>query len=352
MVIRASLEEALVALERTEGEAAPRAIDRADVSKKGELHLELSLDGERRWYRFSDGCLTRILPADERRLPALAARPELLEGARVLAWRPGRRMVLARDGRVVKLWRRGRSGRAVAAHEAGSRGTAGFRTARLLEHDAELELAAFEYLEGRAPALVDDTDVWFRIGASLAELQRAPTDGLGAHGAADELAVVDRLRERCNGALGRVPEGWRALRATLDERAAELPTVELRPCHRDLHDGQLRVRRGSAPALLDLDGLCLADPSLDLANLLAHLPLRALQRGTEVRPEAYEQAAQALVDGYEPGQDEEFRTRLRFHQASSFLRLALVYALRPRWTRVVAPLVTLASRCLEETRAR
>ncbi|MEO2236694.1 MAG: phosphotransferase [Candidatus Poseidoniia archaeon] len=114
----------------------------------------------------------------------------------------------------------------------------------------------------------------------------------------------------------------------------------------DLHDGNL-MRIGSRVGLLDFDMLCVGDAALDLANLSAHLELRALQgiRGASLAGAAA--CDQALRRGF--GQQNcEFARSLEFHRATTFLRIALIYHLRPRWAALTPGLVRLAESCLHE----
>ena len=55
----------------------------------------------------------------------------------------------------------------------------------------------------------------------------------------------------------------------------------------------------------------------------------------------------AFLDGLDRSGD-PFWGRLRFYQCTAYLRLALVYLLRPRWVEITPMLVTLAKKCLEE----
>jgi aminoglycoside phosphotransferase (APT) family kinase protein len=95
------------------------------------------------------------------------------------------------------------------------------------------------------------------------------------------------------------------------------------PCHRDLHDKQVIAHPAGAVGLLDLDTLCVADPALDLGNLLAHLHLRALQGhcapGTAARCADALLGAMSLPIG--PAVDA--------YRAAALLRLAAVYTFRP-----------------------
>jgi hypothetical protein len=52
----------------------------------------------------------------------------------------------------------------------------------------------------------------------------------------------------------------------------------------------------------------------------------------------------AFVSGLGRSGDREFARRLAFYESATFLRLALVYSLRPPWAHLVSPLANLAER--------
>jgi hypothetical protein len=130
----------------------------------------------------------------------------------------------------------------------------------------------------------------------------------------------------------------RAARRVLD-RLEDAPLGDLAPSHRDFHDGQVLIDRGDV-SVLDFDTLCLAERALDLANILVHLELRALQRLCGMR---WAQAAGcALLQGYGAPADE----RLQLYADATRLRLACLYAFRPRWGAVVPALIQRVGRTL------
>lgn len=105
--------------------------------------------------------------------------------------------------------------------------------------------------------------------------------------------------------------------------------------HRDLHDKQILLLPEQPPGLIDFDTIAMAHPALDLANLLAHLELRQLQGYAGAAPIGA--IAAALVAGYgdlPPG------GALQAYLDSARLRLACVYAFRPRWHGIIATIVT------------
>ncbi|MDP6369933.1 MAG: phosphotransferase [Planctomycetota bacterium] len=167
---------------------------------------------------------------------------------------------------------------------------------------------------------------------------------LPLHHRSDELRILDDLAQRVERVIGVLPDGWAEQRAAIeryrDSKRAFLPVL----AHRDLHDGQF-ITTEQDIALLDFDCLCLGEKALDVANLIAHLSLRYLQGLSGATPESAEAAGEALLEGLDRSQERGFIKALRFYQATTFLRLALVYELRPRWWHIVPDLVTLSQRC-------
>jgi len=106
--------------------------------------------------------------------------------------------------------------------------------------------------------------------------------------------------------------------------------------HRDLHVKQVLVTADGEVGVLDLDTLAKGDPAVDVANFLAHLELRSLQG--HYSPDRAGLAAAAFVDGYRP--DRALRARLTAYTAATRVRLACVYAFRPRWRHLARHLLT------------
>lgn len=352
--MRGILDRALVRLDESMGwGTARKRVRRVELHRDGGLVLTLEEPGTHQWFLFQDGDLSEITPDSDSRLPLCQQRAdEIAAGAlEVLSWRPGRRIVLSdRTGRprVLKGYRRGRS---LAAAERHSRAESALgvnsviRTAHLEYHDADAECLTFEFVEGH-PVRIDsaDAETFRAVGRGLANL-REGLDGadLGSFSATDELEVLDTLHSRRLELAGEL-EGWRPLRARLGSLLVDLPGGELTATHRDLHDGQL-IASGSRVTLLDLDLLTTAHPALDPGNLTAHLQLRALQNAKGATQHGAELGSRALLEGLEATLS---LTALRTYQASSFLRLALIYAMRPRWIGVVPDLLHFARRSLAD----
>ena len=92
------------------------------------------------------------------------------------------------------------------------------------------------------------------------------------------------------------------------------------------------VQRDGTVGMLDLDTMAAGEPALDVANMLVHFELRALQG--QCAPQPASRAAAAFLEGYEPGAD--VAARIDAYRNATRLRLACLYALRPPW-RHLAP---------------
>jgi aminoglycoside phosphotransferase (APT) family kinase protein len=99
------------------------------------------------------------------------------------------------------------------------------------------------------------------------------------------------------------------------------------PLHRDFHDKQVFVDAAGRPGILDFDTMAMGEPALDVANMLVHLELRALQK--RCSPDAAGHAAEAFLGAYGP--DAAVRQRLAAYEAATRLRLACLYTWRPAW---------------------
>lgn len=331
----------------------------------GRVLTELSVDSvraRRRWRREERGECVELDPGADTALALGAAlrEPKKLGVAslELLAYRPGRRLTLRgvrADGSsaIFKGYRRSRARdaelRARAASQLSTSAT-GVRIPRVLALHAEWAALELEDLGGRAlelrtlaPARLE------RFGAALRRFgDSACFDEAARHGHDDELAVC-RTHLARTAELGHEPRGAAGLLSALDGASAEVPRPVWAACHRDLHDGQL-LDLGDALGWIDFDLACTADSALDAANFVAHLALRRLQ-GCGPRDESHEHAlaaafARGLARSTEPG----FERRAAFYRAATYLRLALVYALRPQFASAPDEQLELARRALEEFR--
>jgi len=330
-------------------------IERVDVDNAGGLQFTAATRRGTRWFTHDDRGLVEQTPGADADIP-LSSKLAQAEAGRLrpVSYRPGRRMVVEErlgGGRaVLKGYRRKKSTTAMFNHrlaeEAAEAGS--FLVPRLLRQEAELETLVFEHLDGR-PFLLDKSagEDCFRIGSLLKRFQLFDrASELKTFGPDNELGVLDTWRKKALIGTGRLPRGWEAARQLLLEARDKLADPEWGFCHRDLHDGQILMVAG-VPVLMDFDLLCRGDVALDPANLLAHFSLRNLQGFDGVDDRAARICGGALLDGLDRKGD-AFWNRLRFYQGTAFLRLALVYLLRPRWSKMTPSLVELARKCLEE----
>ncbi len=317
-----------------------------------QVYVETDRDGLLRW----DGVrLVPTIPDDDLALPLARVLP--LWRARgpveVLAYRPGRRLTLrvgaGAQVRVVKGYRPGRLHQAAARHlfAAEALSSSAMGVPDLLEVDEDRGCLVFALADGRPVTIATRTrELFFAVGSGLRSLQHAEGESLSHHDTAAELDVLASLQRRLPACGVAVPEGWSRL-ADAARAVASVVGPERVPCHRDLHDGQL-LDGFERPVLLDLDLLCSGHPAVDVANLTAHLTLRMLQRPLEISETDANACAESLLDGLDAPAGAGFDGAFRFFQATTFLRLVLVYSLRPAWASVCGPLQRYAERCLHD----
>lgn len=282
-----------------------------------------------------------VQPAgSDRRLPALqamASRP----GARLLAHRAERRGTVALDdaGRptFAKVVAPGRVAPLVDALAGAAAAGPGVCVPEVVETDDAAGVLMLAGLPGRP--LHDllgegaSPEILRRVGRAVRALHAdaLPASGAAVHDAAAEARVladwVERVRDAAPGLHARLAQAA----GPVIERLAALPSVAAAALHRDLHDKQVFVMPGDRIGLIDLDTLAPGDPAVDLANLAVHLELRALQRGRS--PDAAGVLVEALLDGYGVRPAAE---AFDAYRRATWLRLAAVYAFRPRWADVPA----------------
>lgn len=328
-------------------------IQRVDVDDHGAVHLTARARGGTRWFVHDDRGLVARYPEDDPALP-LAARLRATSDWSVLSYRAGRRAVVeVRQGscrNVVKGHRKGRSARAAVNQSIaeGAMRRTGVRVPRLLRHEGRHEALVFEHADVREIDLDGSAVPYFAtLGARLRCFQGDPCrQHVKAFLHADELGVLDLWKRKVLRAVGELPPGWDEARARVERVAATLGEARMVLAHRDLHDRQL-FRIDGDIALLDFDLLCRADSALDAGNLIAHLEWRALQGLHAANAASAGACARALLDGLDRAEEPGFVQRLAFYTATAFLRLALVYRVRPPWGALVPGLVERAGTELE-----
>ncbi|MFN0006452.1 MAG: phosphotransferase family protein [Planctomycetota bacterium] len=350
------LADALATLEGILGPGAPaRCLRRCEIDDAADLVLTLELPDGTRWFRTRGGRVIEIFPEDDESVPsaaALAARARAGR-ARILSWRPGRRIVARVDdelgSRIQKGHRSKRFRGALASHRAALErvDADAFTVPLLLETDPDQATLTFGILPGTPfePGSATAADLT-EIGRRISRLQQSRCDDLPPHGRKDEVALLERAGLRAEKALGSLPGGWRSSAARLEAWASRAPGRDV-AAHRDLHDGQILVDGGRF-GLLDFDLLARAERALDLANLAVHVELRLLEssRSAPSLPEVV--ATEALLEGAQARADPGFAEAFAYYRASTALRLALLCAVRPFLSSSVAPMLARARAALDE----
>ncbi|MDQ3529285.1 MAG: hypothetical protein M3425_04960 [Actinomycetota bacterium] len=286
------------------------------------------------------GVLLQHAGAD-RRLPALGG---LADQGQLVVHRPERRAVVhlddAEGDRYAKVVRPGRLQGLLAAG-ALAEASGAFITPRLLDADADAGVAVSAALPGRSLfELLDSPRLIPAMSAAGEALARFhATDvaeaSLAHHTAADEVTVVNQWIAHCRTFAPAAAAAAESHLHTLMVAMVREPATHRALAHRDCYDKQLLDSGDGRCGMVDLDTLALAEPSLDLANVLVHLELRVAQ-GVLDRDRAQDAAA-ALVAGYHP--DAAVRGRVPAYATASRLRLACLYALRPGWRHLTSDLL-------------
>lgn len=293
------------------------------------------------------GRLVVQLSGADPKLPALRA-ALLAPGATLVAHRSGKRAVVRDHDGFCKVVRRGRAAGIARATTAAGERTDAFRTPTVLAVDERHDTVRMATLSGVTlhdrladPSLTDreiagDLHI---IGQALRrwhDTGPAPADhDPGAvHDPATELTVTRNWLLAAE-AYGLLPGGAATPIARAELALEGLAATGLRRSHRDLHDKQLLLAHGLPVGLLDLDLITYADPALDLANLLAHLELRALQGRCPA--DRAVRAGAALLDGYRA--DAGLSARITGYRVATRLRLAGVYGFRRTDPTVIAALL-------------
>jgi hypothetical protein len=261
------------------------------------------------------------LPFDPR-LPALR---ELPGEPRLLSYKPRRRAVLRANGHVYKAYASSQQfAEAARALRAGSlvpwASTPAFEGVV-----APLRMTVQSAVDGEPVTSVEAAS---EAGAFLRELQRVEIPGLEPLPPERRIAASARRKtELIATVVPRLAGQARQLMARLG--ATEPSTPRLVPAHGDFHAGQI-LRGDGKLWLLDLDGMCMAAPALDLAEYAAAAradgaALDALLEGYGARPESldWHLAAALLIRASHP-----------FHEQS------------PEWPERVEAMVELAEEAL------
>lgn len=330
---------------------------KAEISAEGVIQVELSLSHGRCWYEWTASGFRELKPVDDRKIPLAACLEDknYKWRVKVLAYRPGKRLTLLDQSgekpRIVKGFRKGRLDgmieRYERAHEAMS--GRGVQAPEITDYDRPNEALIMAYQDGDPLHLAPETtDLFQMAGEALQAFQ-------GYHGAdepepfsaRDELAVIDERRRRLQVVGAPLPHGFFANRERLERTHTGLPAPLWGWAHRDLHDLQF-IQKSNHLALLDFDLMARADTTLDAGNFLAHLVLRQMQGVRGATQRGVDQSGRKFLQGLDRTREPGFWRRLRFYQATTFSRLALVYLVRPRWVHLVVDLLQMSNRCIDD----
>ena len=340
---------------------AREQVMRVAVGREGDIQFETDENGNQRWFDFHHGEISELHPARDKkvRLCRVLSDENLAGELAVISYRPGRRIVLCapsgcagiESGYIKKGFRKNKGKQAAdryaIAVSANVHG--GFEVPKLLDYDEANDCLVITRTEGVSPGTTEqDIGTWTRIGSGLAHFQKfKPGFDLSIFSWREELAVLDERARRFILVMTALPDEWQAGRERLQRAAMALPGSSLKLTHRDLHDRQFIVS-GKIISLLDFDLLCLADEALDAGNLLAHMRLRSFQRNHSDPGSGLLSCQQAFLNALGRNQEPSFNHRLFFYQATTFYRLALLYALRPRWANLTDMLISEGARCLDK----
>ncbi|MFQ6005296.1 MAG: phosphotransferase [Woeseia sp.] len=332
-------------------------IARLEITGEGVVQMELALGERRSWYAWENQALSKLPVATDDKLP-LAARlndASFAARTRLLSYRPGRRLTLidysGQKPRILKGFRRGHLDRMVRKYEVAHAALAGrgVHAPEVIEYDTANEALVMVFKAGERLRLsADTTELFYLVGKGLRDFQEH--DALADECAFDsraELQVIDKHAARLQQMGGQLPGHWPGLRKRLAEASAGLAPAVVGLAHRDLHDKQF-IQQVNYLALLDFDLMSRADVALDAANFLAHLVLRKLQGLQGASQRGIDAGGKKFLQGLARNEESGFWERLRFYQATTFCRLALVYAVRPKWVGLMPDLVTMGNRCLDD----
>lgn len=330
----------------------PVAVKRAWPGKDGELTFEATERGTghiRAGRMRAGGTVEAAAYCEDPKLDNLAA---AARGGELLVHRYGRRAVIrnadpSAPQSFTKVLRTGKAAAAARAHKDASALAAGSGVVVpqvLAESAGSITLstvpgrdlhwlgrqagAAGHRQDNDGGAAARWTVVWSFFRQEWPRFARPVAGGIASYSADDECRTVEKWAAHVRG-FGTLTVGEQQLGQAVD-RVQELllgsDAQSLVLAHRDLHDKQILFDpKQRALGLIDCDTLALAEPALDLANLLVHLEFRCHQGllhpagAAAAKAEVRRTATQMGVD----------TRRIAAYSAATALRLACVYSFRP-----------------------
>lgn len=339
---------------------------RAWPASRGRIALEAQHGSAIRSGFLSNGRVDMLEEGRDSKLPGLE---RLLgtAGNRVVSHRPGKRAVIRlADGRFAKCVRSSKADGIVAGQDRAEAFRNGFALPTVLTaDDSTVVLSALPGVELHDPQRLgaDWSRAWaealgaWALAASTTDTTTetdmtagadtsAATNTIAAampsmpvHSASSEVQVLNEWRDRARVHLG---EKLAEVDALITQVSADLLSDGASladgnnssagernwgPIHRDLHDKQVMWDPVAGPGLLDVDTACLGERELDLGNLRAHAQWRSHQ-GIWTQDDAEVVIGEISRITSASGLDPD---RARTYERSALVRLACVYAFRPRW---------------------
>ncbi len=197
---------------------------------------------------------------------------------------------------------------------------------------SRLQGSSLHELLGQVKAFVDGAG---EAGRALRGLHGCePPRHCATHDAASEIAMLTKHLDRLRALEPDVHAGFADTARRVFETLAESSCGSVL-LHRDFYDKQVFIDPAGRTGLLDFDTFALGEPALDVANMLVHLQLRAMQQRCSL--DCAERATAAFLEGYRP--DAAVRQRLAAYQDATRLRLACLYTWRPQWRHLGPALV-------------
>lgn len=322
----------LVELARQELAGRPRW-DVAFPRRSGLWPAWTESGGIRRYGRWDPAArtLTDVMPHDDDALPGLGLL--LAQGGSLTTYRPGQRAVVRLEGedgaRFVKVLPPRRAQKLVTRASALDRAAAtpGFpQLAPIVDACPERGTVTFAELPGptlRGLLLAGKgEDAIPAVAAAVVAFQGAAIpEEIGVRPGS---SLDDWVGYVAHHAPGLAPSYQRVMRALPVAPVGEPPVL----AHGDLHDGNVILTDGGV-GLLDLDGVAAADPAEDVANLLAHLVLRAIQRNGE--PAQGHSQGERFLAAYQTAGGVAPADAVAAATGRTLFRLACVHLFRGRW---------------------
>lgn len=330
-------------------------VRRVAIERAGAIHIEVHQADKQRFFLYDDNQFQELQVGQDAKIPLVKNLKDrgFASAHTIISYRPGRRIVLDCTGGtqagIIKAYKKRKTALAAEKYKLVQAACAsgGFDIPDLIQTNTNDEYLLIEKRVGCAPVIdTDAVETWSQIGACLRRFQQSGIgDDLQAFNHLEELEVLNERARRLLLCTPALPNGWLEGRQRLQEATMYLPSAKTGLAHRDLHDRQFIVSDETI-SLLDFDLVCLADVALDAANLLVHMKLRILQAGHDDEETALRACSDAFISGLDRQDEPGFVSRLYFYQGSTYYRLALLYAIRPRWAHLTDRLIAEGNACM------